>query len=135
MRVYGCLIGAICVMCGIVLFVAAFNTGFIATAAEVERARIFFILGIVAMILGLVFPIIGIIGDAIKKKPRKPVESEDEFEQKVKKESIKSLDRGRKYSSLEGEGSEEKIHWYCSECATEISETEKTCPKCGAEFE
>ena len=27
------------------------------------------------------------------------------------------------------------ITWECEECGTEISESDKTCPKCGVEFE
>ena len=30
---------------------------------------------------------------------------------------------------------EGKFNWYCSQCDTWVNETDKTCPKCGAEFE
>ena len=39
--------------------------------------------------------------------------------------------RGRKYSMID----EGDIHWYCTECDAEVNESDKTCSKCGVEFE
>ena len=128
---YGCFIGLFCGLCAIGLFVASYGTAFMATTdEEAGRASMFLVLGIVALIVGLIFTIIGFFCE----KPKQPVESRDELKQNVKKPEQYTTGV-RKYSSLEGEGTKGKIHWYCSKCDAEVSEIDKTCPKCGVEFE
>lgn len=40
--------------------------------------------------------------------------------------------KGRKYSFFDQ--IEKKTNWYCAECDSEISESDRACPKCGIEF-
>ncbi|MFC1846496.1 hypothetical protein ACFLYS_00345 [Chloroflexota bacterium] len=111
MKRHGCLIGAICCIVSPILF-------FVGILASVYPGSIlegpvnlfifwlFTVLSIALCIIGIVFIFIGLILNLGEERGNK--KGDDEI-----------ID----YSSIN-----------CAKCNTEISESDKTCPKCGVEF-
>ena len=73
MKRYGCLIGLLCWVCGIGLFVAAVGSSMLEPGPHVV-GQICLVFGIIFFIVGTVFLIMGLI-----QMGSKPVESEDEI--------------------------------------------------------
>jgi len=51
----------------------------------------------------------------------------------VSRKKQKAVEKGSKFGSFDE--IEKKFNWFCYKCDAEISESDKTCPKCGVEFE